>query len=415
MKTSMPLSLIVLSLSIGLGATVGAAEPLLRQDALQVAKSASEPTAAPEVAPFRIELLDLGFDAACAIPLNPHDRDRARVQEVVALATAELGLVTKAAGMANRIDNWRRGSVFGELAISAANTGQPEAAMTFARFAEAALSGAQRWQQERVRVKVAQAHALIGQDAEAKRLEAGVGEPEQGKVSAALASRMPVEKIDSVLEEAERMIETKNFDLAANALLLCSEIAERLKGDEARWARVDALAEKAAGSVARDMLIKSYLRLAEVRAEQGGEAEARALVAKAIAARDAARWTPDMFVPLTASIAKMMVVTKDSAGARRELDAALAQFDAELTRVADIFRAQPLCAAAEGYAALGDSPKALEVYKRAIEEGSRNPNARPRAEDLAQTCASMARAGVAPDEAAMTQLRAIRAGLGDPW
>jgi hypothetical protein len=86
-----------------------------------------------------------------------------------------------------------------------------------------------------------------------------------------------------------------------------------------------------------------------------------------------------------------------------------------LTRVADIFRAQPLCAAAEGYAALGDSPKALEVYKRAIEEGSRNPNARPRAEDLAQTCASMARAGVAPDEAAMTQLRAIRAGLGDPW
>ena len=300
MKTSLSLLVIVLSVSTGVCSRLSASAMQGGQNA--VAGAAPTPvqaaTGAPvgevravELAPFRTELLDLGFDAACAIPVNPHDRDRARVQEAVALSAAELGLVTKAAGMANRIENWRKGSVFGELAIASARDGRREAAMTFAKFAESSLGAAQRWQQERVRVKIAQAHALVGEGDEAKRLERGVGEPEQGKVAAALASKLPIERLDEILADAEKMVETKNFDLAANALSMCAEVAVRLKGDDARWARVESIAERASASVARDIQIRSILRFAEIRAAQGSDAAARALISKAIAARDGARWT----------------------------------------------------------------------------------------------------------------------------
>jgi tetratricopeptide (TPR) repeat protein len=98
-----------------------------------------------------------------------------------------------------------------------------------------------------------------------------------------------------------------------------------------------------------------------------------------------------------------------------DLEAALAQFDAAREQIVDIFRAQPLRAVAEAYAELGERDRARAVYMRAIEEGSRNPNARPRAEDLSATALSLASSGTEPDDAIAARLRAVRAGLIEPW
>ena len=49
------------------------------------------------------------------------------------------------------------------------------------------------------------------------------------------------------------------------------------------------------------------------------------------------------------------------------------------------------------------------------EGGALNPNARPRAEDLAQTTASLARSAIEPDAAMGKRRREIRAGLVEPW
>jgi hypothetical protein len=70
---------------------------------------------------------------------------------------------------------------------------------------------------------------------------------------------------------------------------------------------------------------------------------------------------------------------------------------------------------AEAYAAMGDRAAALAVYREAIAAGVGNPNSRPRAEDLAATCTSMARADIEPDDALWARIRTIRDGLGDPW
>ena len=105
------------------------AAPPVSSTAPEAAKAAPDSVpahAARTASAFQTELVDLGFDAAAAIPVKPHERDRSRVQEIVALAALEVGLPTKSAAMANQIVSWRRGSVLAELAIDAARAGRRE-------------------------------------------------------------------------------------------------------------------------------------------------------------------------------------------------------------------------------------------------------------------------------------------------
>jgi tetratricopeptide (TPR) repeat protein len=305
--------------------------------------------------------------------------------------------------------------VYGDLAIDAAKAGRSDAARTFTQYAIDSTGGAKDWQRDAVRVKVAQAMVWLGDDAAAGKLEQGVGEPEQGKVGAAIAARGGTAGFDEQMSAAEKLVATRNFDLVRNALATVTELAREAKGDEARWSRIVALAEDTAGKTARDIQLRAFLRLAEARARQGAPERAKELAARAIAIRDGARWTTESALPLAADIACTLVRIGDPDAARGEIDGALALFESDKAKVADIFRAGALRPVAEALVVLGDAPRARAVFAEAIEEGARNPNARPRAMDLAQTCASLARAGVEPDAAMWSRLREIRAGLAEPW
>ncbi|MEY3142148.1 MAG: hypothetical protein RLY21_641 [Planctomycetota bacterium] len=377
-------------------------------------QSAPQATEASTPKPFQVDLIELGFDAASQIPVNPHERDRARVQEIVATTALAIGMKTRSMALANQISNWRRGVVYAELAIDAAKGGRAEAVGTLSRLANSAVAGAQQWQSDRVLSRLAQAQVWLGKESAAVELERKFGEAERGKVTAALAAR-PGADFDAALAEAERAVATGNFELTANALGICAQLAERKDTDEARWSRIMELAGRAKGKVAREIHIRSYLRLADARIARGESAAALALVDAAKSLRDEVRWTPEAELPITAEIARRIAGAGDRAGGLAEVEKGLASFVANQDAVADIFRAGALCPAAETFAGLGEHARALEVYRLAVEAGALNPNARPRAEDLAQTTASLARAGIEPDSAMWLRLRGIRAGLVAPW
>lgn len=385
------------------------------------ASNASEP-AQPVVAvksadraAAREELLLLGFGAASAIPVDPHERDRALVQESVARTCVELGFQTRAMAMANDMTGWRSGMVWSALAIDAAKSDRPDAARTFIRFALATIGSARDWQRDRVRVGVAQAHAWLGEREQAAELEKGVGEPEQGKVRSALAARSKGEEFDAQIESAEKAAATRNFDLTANALDTAVELASKTAGDEKRWERIVALADAAAGGIPRDMHMKAYLRLADARTAQGAKDKARELILRAVKVRDSAKWMPEAEPPMAADIARRLYAVGDSSEARAELERALGVFEASKAKVADVFRAAAIRPAAEAFMAMGDPARAKALFMQAIEEGAANPNARPRAMDLAENCAAIARSGIEVDEAMWTRLREIRSGLTQPW
>jgi hypothetical protein len=367
----------------------------------------------------RRALLEFGFEAASAIPRDPHERDRARVQEVVASTFIAIGEPVRAAACALQITNWRKGSVFGDLAIDCARKGLVDSAKTYARYALEAVAegrdGVQDWQRDRVRVKAAQAYAWLGDGSKASVLEQGVGEPEMGKVDAVEAAKSDGSDFDTRLEAALAAVNTMNFDLTVNAIESAVELAAKSKGDEARWARIVDLLGKTRGRIPRDLELKSYLRLADVRIAQESKDPARALIATATGLRDGARWTPDAALPLSAEIARRLHAVGDAEAARAEIEAGIAGFQAGIEAVADVFRAEAMRPAAEALVAMGAVERAREVFAALVEEGARNPNARPRAEDLALTAASLARAGIEPDEAMWARLRGIREGLVAPW
>ncbi len=367
----------------------------------------------------RRELLDFGFEAVSAIPRDPHERDRARVQEIVASTFIAVGEPVRAAACALQIPNWRRGSVYGDLAIDCARKGLVDSANTYARYALEAVAdgrdGVQDWQRDRVRVKAAQAYAWLGEAAKAAMLERGVGEPEMGKVATVEASKSDGSDFDARLDAARAAVDTLNFDLTVNAIDSVVELAAKSKGDESRWTRLVDLVGKTRGRIPRDLEIKAYLRLADVRVAQESKDAARALVATATGLRDGARWTPDAALPLSAEIARRLHAVGDAEAARAEIESGLSSFHAEIEAVPDVFRAEAMRPAAEALAAIGATERAREVFAALIEEGARNPNARPRAEDLALTAASLARAGIEPDAAMWKRLREIRTGLVAPW
>jgi hypothetical protein len=57
----------------------------------------------------------------------------------------------------------------------------------------------------------------------------------------------------------------------------------------------------------------------------------------------------------------------------------------------------------------------LALYKRVVEEGMENPNARPRLDDLAATVVSMVGVGLEPDAALAARIAEIGAKLDHPW
>ena len=105
----------------------------------------------------------------------------------------------------------------------------------------------------------------------------------------------------------------------------------------------------------------------------------------------------------------------DESRARVDAEDLRRRYETQRERIVNIYRAEALHPLAEAYETMGDRITALAVYRRALEEGVVNPNSRPRAEDLAATCCSMAVHGVEPDEVVWTRIMEIAQGLGSPW
>lgn len=374
----------------------------------------------PSLASHQLRLLDLGRDAAESIPVDPHERDRARVQEVVARAAITLGDLKRAERCAGEITTWRRGAVYGELAAVYAERGDRGEAERFMRLAQDLGPRVLDWQRDRIRVGVARAQAILGEAERVRELEALVSDAERGKITAARAANATPEQFAAIVEDVRRATASGSLDATANALETCIELAKSLDADEGRWAEIDAIFSAANGKVARELYIGALLRLADVRlddvaAHAIAREKAGALIAQAKSVRDAVRWAAESELPITASIARSVARADGNDAGISELERGIAAFKSNEESVANVFRGQALRPAAEALLALGARDRAIEVYRWAIEAGALNPNARPRAEDLAQTCASIAVAGVEPDEAMWSRLQAIRAGLVDPW
>ena len=372
------------------------------------------------LAPFQERLLELSFDTASALPRMPHAKTRARLQEELVEACLELGQPQRALRYVEGIENWRRGTALADVAFQLARSGDAEGAQ---RCLEKATALAERpldedeqeWRRDRIRMKIARAHFVLGDEERASRLEAGVVASESALTSAVKIEVAAPEDVDARVAELDATLATGDLEQSKAVLAAYAELFERFYDDAEHREQVEERIRRGGEKLPPDVRIAPMQSVARVALEHGDRESARAWLEEAVGIVDAARLTAEFRLPLVARLAAQRHQAGDTERARQDLDAAFGAFEAEKDTILDQFRGEVLRPIAEAYQAMGDASSARMVYRLAVKEGARNENARPRAEDLAATCRSMAVCAVEPDAPLWAELETVRKGLRDPW
>lgn len=369
----------------------------------------------PSLASYQQELLEIAFGIASAMPVDPHIKNRSRLQETVVAACLSLEQPRRALLYAEQIRDWRRGAAYADLALFHARRRADTEVQSLLDSAAEVADSEGDWRKERIRVKIAQVHALMGRAEMATRFEQGVEPAERGKVARIEAMIAMPDSFDEQMEALTALIDTQQFDIVRNALAACVELFNRFYDDlECRTQAEDKI-KASWGNLPVFIRIELLMELANASLAHADSAKALALLNDAKDLMDAARWQPRSAIPLMAQLAQLRFRAGDEAGARAEVQKALDLFDAKCDTIVNIYRARTLRPIAEACHAMGDGTAALALYKRTVEAGMENPNSRPRAEDLVATCCSLALHAVEPDAVLMSRIREIQAGLSDPW
>jgi tetratricopeptide (TPR) repeat protein len=368
--------------------------------------------------PSQAELLTVAFEAASAMPISPHIKNRSRAQEAVVEACLELDQPRRAKQYIRQIENWRRGAAYADLAFYCVRKGARQADVE--PYLKLALESSQQeqaedWRRDRIKTKVAKTRAYLGQAEQAARLEQGVEASESGRVAHAQAMTCPPEAFDEQMDALATTVASGQFDVVQNALQSYAELYNRFYDDAERRALVLEKIKASWQTMPFNIRINLLMQLADSALAHADQAHALELVNEARDIMNSVQWEPRFEIPLKAALAEMQSRCGDQEDARTEARQALELFDTNTKLILNIERAGMLHPIAEAYHAMGDTTAALEIYRRALEAGVENPNSRPRAEDLAATCCSMAVHAMEPDAQLMKRIGEIRDGLGNPW
>ena len=374
----------------------------------------------PELAPYQARLLDIAYQASSAFPLDPHIKNRSRAQESVVQACLELDQVDRALGYVEWIENWRREAARADCAFELVEDGRPEEARELLADAREFVRTAvgddlDSWRRERVRSRIARVHLLLGENEQAAEIEKELPPAETIATSRVRAQFLEADELDGFLQGVRRATEVGGFEMTLGFLQACAVLHGRFYDDAERRAEIEETIKRGWKPTPLAARLDLLMELTENAIEHEDDGAALRLLADAREEKDSVKWLVRHELPLTARIAALMYRAGATTEARALADAGLLRYEKELATLPDVFRGEALRPLAEAYLAMEDRRTAGEIYTRAIEEGARNPNSRPRAEDLAATCCSLAVHGFEPSDAMWDRITAIADALGDPW
>ncbi len=366
------------------------------------------------IAVFRSQLLDIAFETATSIPIKPHIKDRSRAQEKVVGVTLKLDQPQKALQFIEKIDDWRRGAGYGDLAFYHVINGQKDVAR-YIELAKGIADISEDWRRDTIKVKIAKIYTLLGEEEQAKTFEQNITDSETGKVAAVKAKMADEESFEDQFKAIEDIIKTENFDMIKNGLESYTELFNRFYGNKKLRERVEDKIKSSWEKMPMVIRIDLLSRLVEITLDHEDKSKAGKLIREAEKIISDHEWPLENLIPITANLTKLKYKTGDAKKAIKDAGDLLDKFGSEKEVIVDIYRAQALLPLAEAFSIMGEAISALDVYKLALEESVINPNSRPRAEDLSAILSSMAQYGAEPDETMWKRIREIKDSLGNPW
>lgn len=361
------------------------------------------------LAAYQNELLDLAIATASAIPVEPHIKDRARAQATGVAASLKLDQPQRALRLIEKIDNWRRGAGYADLAFYCAMHGDTDEVRHYLDCAMQISKSAEDWCRDQIRIKIADTYALLGQASQS------VTDAEAGVVAGVMAMAANEDHFEEQLNNLDALLASGNFDIVKNALKACAGLFNRFYDDVGRRLLTEEKIKVSWGALPFFLRVELLTEMAGYALDHKDQAKALDLMNEAQNFMAGAQWPPEHRISLTSKLVALRFNAGDRQKAETDADAMLALFDAQRDKIVNIDRAGALRPLAEAYQSMGNTATALAVYKRAVEEGVENPNSRPRAEDLSATCLSMALNRAEPDAKLWARIRKINEGLGDPW
>lgn len=365
---------------------------------------------------FQTNLLQTAFEIATAIPVVPHIKDRSKTQAAVVTACFELNQPQRALGYIEKIGDWRRGAGYADFAFYITQNGFTNEVQKYLNLAEAIASITdQDWRRDRIKVRIAQTHRMLGQTTFSEQFSAGLEKSETGKAEQTEAAVCATDDFQRQTEDLERIIAVADFEQTKNALYALAELFNRFYANAERRNLSEEKIKSLWSPMPLFVRIELLEKLAGFAVGHHDLPKALALTNEAQTIADGAQWPVEYRIPLTARLAALRFRSGEPMQARESLRLVTELYTEKQQEIIDIERTEALIPVAEAFQTAGDTPSALSIYKQAAEAAVVNPNNRPRAEDLSAICVSMALNRVAPDQALWKRIREIQADLGDPW
>lgn len=362
---------------------------------------------------FRTDLLELAFQAGSAIPPESDLTDRSRRQHEAFEACLELDQPVRARQYAEQIKDWRRGVAYAQFAAYLAEHGQPKPARELIATAEELAQGAKRWRKDRILRYAAQARLWLDEPAEAQRLRERIeAQAETGKLELTQVRIGKVE-FDKQMKQLDALAAIQEFDARRNAIEGYLTLYERSADNAERRTLLEGKIKATYARLPHEIRIDTLRRLAEACTAISETEKASGFLDEAQEILTTAPWQQlDLVLRLRARLAATRAKAGDVENARKSIQTTLKVFDAQKkTKLLTVEWASVVREIAEACQEMGDKTEALEIYRKAVEEGSGNVNGRCRANDLSQTCVSMALHGAEPDEELWARMREILKGL----
>ena len=376
-----------------------------------------------DVEPWRVDLLRQAFAVASSIPEEAHPKDRAKVQAEVLRALLELHQPTVVEELLGRIGNWRRAEVLAVLALYAArNDYDPKLVRSMiARSDRNHPADLDRWRHDRIDANLARALVRIGDDQQAARLESSFEMASQGQVVEEKIHSLKREDVDRVLFQIQRIVEQGQFDQVLNAIDIMVAMHARFYDDPELRSRLQQTIDESAvtGKIPHGIRVRSMLRLVDEAVRQEDLAHARMVADRSLVIFDSIQsvtpFPPEFGISLMGDIARRRAESGDIEGASEQIRAARALYQKEPRLIPDVFRAGAFRPVLAATMVLDRPDEESSMARFVLECGATNPNARPRAQDLARTLVVMALQGEEPGDALLSEIQRIRDGLVAPW
>lgn len=368
------------------------------------------------LADYQGDLLDLAFRAVSKFPTFPHIKNRCLAQEAVVQACLTLDQPQRALRYLAKIDNWRKGTAYADLAFFAVEQGaKAETVEPFLKKAAQVASATEDWPKDRIAIRIAQVYTLLGMTDKVNQYNQNIDQGESSKLAIAQAMVSERSSFEAEMVRLEAQLATKSFDVSRAGLVAGVEYYRRYYERPAYRSRVAATMKTAWEDLPMRIRIELLMKLAEVCLDRQDRDEATKWVKEADALMSQVKGNPRFVIQPMMQLAALQFRSGDRLGAKDRAKKALALYNSREAKIINIDRAQLLVAIAEAHCVFNEKKAALRHYKRAVEAGMVNPNSRPRAQDLSKTCCSMAVYQCEPDEILWKRLKEIEQGLGDPW